>query len=117
MIESPRMYVVALDGNPPREVLTELMDSQHQPPLRGVAWHPDSQRVSLLWVNLSEWNFWTAPLDGGKAIKSEITPDVKSKLKEAALIFDRFPRVSFDNCLWAPSGRTLSTLKLSLRAA
>jgi Tol biopolymer transport system component len=107
MIESPRMYVVALDGNPPREVLTEFMDSQHQPPLRGVAWHPDSQRVSLLWVNLSEWNFWTAPLDGGKAIKSEITPDVKSKLKEAALIFDRFPRVSFDNCLWAPSGRTV----------
>jgi Tol biopolymer transport system component/DNA-binding winged helix-turn-helix (wHTH) protein len=110
MIESHRMYVVALDGSQPREVLTEFMDSQHSPALRGVAWRPDSQHVSLLWIDIdreNEWNFWTAPLDGGKAIRSEITPEVKSELKKAELTFDRWPRVGFDNCLWAPSGQAV----------
>ena len=96
-MEIPKVYVVGLDGRPPREVLagflTEFISLQ-------VAWHPDGQRVSL-WGNHREqgWSFWTMRLEGGVPLKSEIAPAVKEQLKESTASLNEF--------LWSPSGRTL----------
>jgi Tol biopolymer transport system component/DNA-binding winged helix-turn-helix (wHTH) protein len=95
--EIPRVYVVGLDGRPPREALagflTEFISLQ-------VAWHPDGQRISL-WGNHREqgWSFWTVSLEGGAPVKSELAPAVKQQLKEST--------VSLSDFLWSPSGRTL----------
>ena len=95
--EIPKVYVVGLDGRPPREVLagflTEFVSLQ-------VSWHPDGQRVSL-WGNHREqgWSFWTMRLEGGVPVKSELAPAVKEQLKEST--------ASLSDFLWSPSGRTL----------
>jgi Tol biopolymer transport system component len=73
-----QFYVVGLDGNPPRAVQEDLTN---QISATSAAWHPDGKRISI-WV--ADWEmrpspipiFWTVPVDGGKAIKTEIGPEV-----------------------------------------
>lgn len=95
--EIPKVYVVGLDGKPPREMLTNLLPEFT---LLHVAWHPDGKRLSL-WGNHRQqgWSFWTAPLDGGAPIKSEIAGAVEQRLKDADVHFADFR--------WSPSGREL----------
>jgi hypothetical protein len=77
--------VVGLDGSLPREVRPEFFSAFLYGGWGGVAWHPDGQRVSA-WGehSTSGPHFWTMPLVGGRAVKSEITPEVEQQLKEAA---------------------------------
>ena len=80
-----QFYVVGLDGNPPRAVQEDFTD---QISATSAAWHPDGKRISI-WAG--DWDmrpspmpvFWTVPVDGGKAIKTEIGPEV---LKAAEMI-------------------------------
>jgi Tol biopolymer transport system component/DNA-binding winged helix-turn-helix (wHTH) protein len=73
-----QFYVVGLDGNPPRAVQEDLTN---QISATSAAWHPDGKRISI-WA--ADWEmrpspipmFWTVPVDGGKAIKTEIGPGV-----------------------------------------
>jgi Tol biopolymer transport system component/DNA-binding winged helix-turn-helix (wHTH) protein len=73
-------FVVALDGNPPHAVQPDLTDQNWA---MSAAWHPDGKRISI-WV----WEmkpspmpiFWTAPVEGGAAVKTDISPKI---LKEA----------------------------------
>jgi Tol biopolymer transport system component len=97
-IEIPKVYLVGLDGGPPREVLTEFLTEFDM--LRA-AWHPDGRRVSL-WGNHRQqgWSFWTVPLSGGAPIKSELAESVKQQLRESD--------VSFTDFQWSHSGRSLS---------
>ena len=94
---SPAVYVVALDGRPPRQVLAGLTGEFYY---SRVAWHPDGQRVSV-WGNhhKSGLSFWTAPVSGGDFLKSEISVQVEKQLQEAG--------VDFDNFQWAPSGAAI----------
>jgi Tol biopolymer transport system component/DNA-binding winged helix-turn-helix (wHTH) protein len=70
------LYMVGLDGNPPRPIRTDLTDGMWA---ISAAWHPDGERISI-WV----WEikpsampiFWTAPVEGGAAIKTEIGPEI-----------------------------------------
>ena len=96
-VEIPNVYLVGLDGRPPREVLAGFLSEFAS--LR-VAWHPDGQRVSL-WGNHRKqgWSFWTVPVEGGVPVKSELASVVKEQLKESA--------VGFTDFLWSPSRRTL----------
>ena len=97
----PKMYLVALDGSQPREVLAEFLPAfTHQSNELRVAWHPDGRRVSF-WVRRRDlgWEFWTAPLAGSAPVKSELAPAVEARLKEAA--------VEFNELRWAPSGQAL----------
>jgi eukaryotic-like serine/threonine-protein kinase len=94
----PKVYVVALDGSPPREILaetlTEFSGRWH------IGWHPDSRRISI-WGDHSKLGmvFWTLPLAGGPAVKSEINSDVDKKRRELNLdLFD---------FRWSPSGQAL----------
>ncbi|HMV85048.1 MAG TPA: winged helix-turn-helix domain-containing protein [Blastocatellia bacterium] len=95
--EIPKVYVVGLDGKPPREVLTNFLPEFT---LLHVAWHPDGKRLSL-WGNHRQQgrSFWTAPLDGGAPVKSEIARTVEQRLKDADVHFTDFR--------WSPSVREL----------
>jgi Tol biopolymer transport system component/DNA-binding winged helix-turn-helix (wHTH) protein len=83
---SSQLYVVGLDGNPPRAVQADLTDRIST---ISVAWHPDGKRISV-WV--WDWEmrpspipeFWTAPVDGGAARKTEIGPEILKAAEEIA---------------------------------
>ena len=96
VVETPKVYVVGLDGNPPREVLGEFLTEFDS--LR-VAWHPDG-RISL-WGNHRKqgWSFWTLSMTGVVPIKSEFDTKVKAQLKESG--------VSFTDFQWSSDGRAL----------
>src|SRR5581483_8479107 len=95
--EIPKVYLVGLNAEPPREVLSEFLSQFSS--LR-VAWHPDGQRLSV-WGNHRQqgWGFWTAPIAGGAPVKSEFAGGVREQLREA--------EVSFTDFQWAPTGRAL----------
>jgi Tol biopolymer transport system component len=96
VVESPKLFVVALDGSQPREVLKDFF-------IRAVAWHPDGRRVSFRGRRLDSpsvsLDFWTASLDGGPAIRSERSPAVERQFTEAGLALSNF--------IWAPAGNAL----------
>ncbi|MDQ3257657.1 MAG: protein kinase, partial [Acidobacteriota bacterium] len=96
--ETPKVYVVGLDGRAPREVLPEFLAEFITPPQAG--WHPDGQRVSL-WGSHRQLgaSFWTVPVAGGTPVRSALTKRVEQQLKEASVTFSDF--------LWARSGRAL----------
>ena len=98
--DAPRLYVVGLDGSPPREVLAEFLSKINYGGMYGFAWRPDSQRISI-WAEHKQLGrgFWTMPLAGGAVIKSEIATEVERQIKAAAVTLQKF--------LWAPSGRYL----------
>jgi len=103
----PKLFVATLDGSPPREVLKDFF-------IRAVGWHPDGRRVSFwgrpvdspaaiqdIWTTAfaATLGFWTAPLDGGAASRSERSPAVERQFKEAELAVSNF--------MWAPPGNAL----------
>ncbi len=98
--DAPRLYVVGLDGSPPREVLAEFLSEINYGGMDGYAWHPDCERISI-WAKHKQLGrgFWTMPLAGGPVIKSEIATEVERQIKAAAVTLQKF--------LWAPSGRYL----------
>ncbi|MCI0408008.1 MAG: winged helix-turn-helix domain-containing protein [Acidobacteria bacterium] len=95
--EIPKVYLVGLDGKPPREMLPGFLPEFDS--LR-VAWHPDGERLSLWGRHRQQgWSFWTMPLAGGALIKSELAPQVQAQLREAD--------VSFTDFRWSSAGRAL----------
>jgi Tol biopolymer transport system component/DNA-binding winged helix-turn-helix (wHTH) protein len=95
--EIPKVYVVGLNGLPPREVMADFLP---QFSFFRLAWRPDGKHLSLWgWSRQDKWSFWTIPLDGGPPVKSEIDPKVEGRIKEASVTLSDF--------LWSPSGQTL----------
>ena len=95
--EIPKLYLVGLDGKPPREVLTDFL-----PEFKAFRadWHPDGKRLSLWGNHLQQGNgFWTIPLAGGKPVKSEFATGVTEQLKESGVAFGSFQ--------WSPAGDAL----------
>ncbi|MBO0725116.1 MAG: PD40 domain-containing protein [Blastocatellia bacterium] len=97
-VEIPKVYVVGLDGQSPREVMSDFLP---QFEYFRVAWRPDGKHLSLWGWHRQQhsWGFWTVPLDGGPPVKSEMDSKVKEQIKEAA--------VNLANFVWAPSGHAL----------
>lgn len=94
LYERPRAYVTSGDGSsPPREVLTRPSGDEGGIRRGALAWHPDGQRVSY-WGE--DKVFWTVPIEGGSAIKSEVSDDVAQRLKQAGVDLGVFR--------WAPRG-------------
>jgi len=92
----PKLFVATLDGSPPREILKDFL-------ILAVGWHPDGRRVTF-WgqrvdLRSASFDFWTASLDGGPAIRSERSPAVERQFKEAEL--------AVSNLTWAPTGNAL----------
>lgn len=95
--EPPKAYTVALDGNPPREILAEYHVGQWYEGA-SVVWHPDGRRVSF-------WGFphegggkmglWTVPIEGGTPVRLQWH-------KETSAV-----HVRLGDFTWAPSGDAL----------
>ena len=97
-----KVYVVALDGQPPREVQPELIASFIG--IRAFSWHPDGQRVSLLGENKpGGCGLWIAPLTGGVPVLSKPGPEVD---QEVSNLVKEIEFGEFNSGGWAPSGRT-----------
>ncbi|MCI0620855.1 MAG: winged helix-turn-helix domain-containing protein [Acidobacteria bacterium] len=98
--DPPKLYVVGLDGSPPREAQAEFLRSISYGGMGGYAWHPDGQRISV-WGKHKRLGsgFWTMPALSGAAVRSEMTPGVEQQLRAAAVTLQKF--------LWSPSGRYL----------
>jgi Tol biopolymer transport system component/DNA-binding winged helix-turn-helix (wHTH) protein len=75
---SCQLFVVSLDGNPPREVQTDL---SNKTTIISAAWHPDGNRISV-WAwdwDMLPWpipKFWTVPVDGGTPVMTEVVPEI-----------------------------------------
>jgi Tol biopolymer transport system component len=97
-VEIPKVYVVGLDGQSPREVMSDFLP---QFEYFRVAWSPDGKHISIWGWHRQEhtWGFWTVPLDGGAPARSEIDSKVQEQIREAA--------VTLSNFVWSPSGRAL----------
>jgi Tol biopolymer transport system component/DNA-binding winged helix-turn-helix (wHTH) protein len=101
------LYIVGLDGNQPRPIRTDLTEGMWT---ISAAWHPDGRRISL-WV----WGirpsampiFWTAPVEGGAAIKTEIGPEILKAAEAVAGIGVGAWAVSDFKFLWARSGTAI----------
>jgi len=91
----PMMYIVGLDGRPPRAVRPEVLGRFVS---LYAAWHPDGRHVSI-WgtTSLRQTRFLTVPLDEGDAT----TPDVAERVRQdlASIAPGRF--------VWAASSRFL----------
>ena len=96
-----QLYLVGLDGSPPREVLGEFW--KHEPfGSRSVAWHPDGKRISVWGFSRQGLGFWTVSLDGRTALRSDAVPQVGKQLKEIPI--QGGEEFQFQ---WAPSGTAI----------
>jgi Tol biopolymer transport system component len=98
------MYTVGLDGQAPRQVLADLLA---QFTTFTTAWHPDSRRISIWGIHVTDGpSFWTAPLAGGRPVKSDVAQEVRAGFGEGTLRF-----IDGDNAalpfMWSRSGDTL----------
>ena len=89
----PTIYVVGLDGKPPRSVRPDLLAQFRA---LHAAWHPDGRRISV-WGTTGEGDvrFLTVPLDAGSVTTPEIAARVRQDL--AGVSAGRFA--------WTPSRR------------
>jgi Tol biopolymer transport system component/DNA-binding winged helix-turn-helix (wHTH) protein len=107
-----RLYVVNLEGAPPREVLTQLAANGHVAAM-SAAWHPDGKRISALVNSGPIPTFWTGPAAGGAPVKSEVPPELLQQIEEVAAdksaggrAFEHEWVLDF-KFSWAPSGRAI----------
>jgi Tol biopolymer transport system component/DNA-binding winged helix-turn-helix (wHTH) protein len=92
-----KLYLVGPDGDQLRRVLADFLSEFSS---FRVAWHPDGQRISVYGTHGPDGlSFWTAPLDGRPAKRSELAPDVVKRLKKT--------QVSLTEFRWAPAGDAL----------
>jgi Tol biopolymer transport system component/DNA-binding winged helix-turn-helix (wHTH) protein len=100
-------YVVDLEGGTPRMVPADF-GSQHKPDVIAVAWHPDGKRLSIWgWERGVLPAFWTVPVTGGVAVRSEIAPEIVRQFGEISVgrgILEGAMDYEFS---WAPSGRAI----------
>jgi Tol biopolymer transport system component/DNA-binding winged helix-turn-helix (wHTH) protein len=111
-----RFYVVDLRGSAPREILADLTTKLYA---ICAAWHPDGKRVTVrTWDAMPSTfpSFWTAPIAGGPAIRSEVNPDIFKTLQTltgTGIVGWAESDASF---AWAPSGNAIY-LERSMRRA
>jgi Tol biopolymer transport system component len=103
-VQLNRLYLVGLSASPPREVLAEFL-ARHDIRPFAAAWHPGGKRISVGTLARGAGPiFWTVPVDGGPAIKTEIAPDAANQIGEA----NRSCGSPYDcEFSWAPSGKSV----------
>jgi Tol biopolymer transport system component/DNA-binding winged helix-turn-helix (wHTH) protein len=112
-----RLYVVNLEGARPREVLKyevlkHLITDPDCTPI-SAAWHPDGKRISFMVNDDPTPTFWTVPIDGGAAVRTQVPPELLNQIGEVSSQIGKIFRV-FENewaedfkFSWAPSGRSI----------
>lgn len=112
--ERKKVYVVGLDGDSPREVLTDLR--QHGLDAVFAIWHPDGKRITAWTDDASDAfpvpasaipSFSTEPVDGGPAIESRVPPELEKQI-DAAGAGPGTAELRMDfRFAWAPSGKAV----------
>ena len=99
-----RFYVVDAQGGPPHEVLNGLFSNINRVGLTA-AWYPDGERISVWTEDLkgSQPFFWTVPLNGEAAVKTEIPAAIQRSLSPKGR--DEYPQCFRFH--WASSGRAI----------
>ena len=94
-VETPKLYLVGLNGEAPKEVMS---DFQAEFLTLRAAWHPDGKQLSV-WGNHLKfgWSFWTIPLSGNVPKRSEIPASISQRLSD----------VHLTDFQWAGTGDTL----------
>jgi Tol biopolymer transport system component/tRNA A-37 threonylcarbamoyl transferase component Bud32 len=96
---APRLYVVGLNGNPPRTTLVERLKEFNY--VGSLAWYPDGQQVSFQGLHRTlGQGFWTVPLGEGKPVKLRLTPELEKQ-------FDTLRNFMINAYLLGPSRRAL----------
>ena len=94
----PPVYLVGLDGKPPRRILEESLGTFRA--IEEIVWHPDGERISFSGrLAPSEGGFFTLPIAGGAPVRSSSTDSVDRTIREAMVGFGRYQ--------WAPGGNAL----------
>jgi len=106
-----KFYVAQLDGSQPREILAQSM-AEHDLWPASATWHPDGKRVTVWGGRSGRYSerspsFWTMPITGGAAIKSEIAPVIEKQLEEVAVTDVRGEWPVDFTFAWAPSGKAI----------
>jgi DNA-binding winged helix-turn-helix (wHTH) protein/dipeptidyl aminopeptidase/acylaminoacyl peptidase len=105
------LYVVSLDGNPPREVVTDLGQNRIA---TFSTWHPDGKRITT-WISDTATavdvspmpSLSTEPIDGGHAVESKFPPELQKQIQAAAGT-PGIPEWRTDfRFAWAPSGKAV----------
>jgi len=91
----PTIYVVGLDGQPPRSVKPDVLGQFSS---LYAAWHPDGRRISI-WgrIRRGDVTFLTVPLDSGSPTRPRISARVQQNLAS----------VSAGRFVWARSRRQI----------
>jgi Tol biopolymer transport system component len=99
------LFVVSLDGGEPKPVLSQFFAQHQNVSGRSAAWHPDGKRISVyVWdYKRATPVFWTVPVNGGAAYKSEIDPELLKHFGGTGE--GRF--VADTRFCWAPSGNAI----------
>ena len=108
-IGASSFYVVGVDGETPRQILTKFSGgpySGHFP--ISAAWYPDGQRISVwVWDHFDPVSFWTGPAEEGTAVKSQISPEILKQIGVVAagpVVSEWADDFKFS---WAPSGEAI----------
>ena len=106
-----KIYVVDLDGSPPREVLT---DQERNHTVMFSTWHPDGRRITS-WVVDAATNLfsatipqlWTEPVDGGPAVETRFPPELQKQIEAVAATPGVAEFRTDFRFTWAPSGNAI----------
>ena len=106
--QTDRFYLVGFDGNPPREVLGDFV-SQKKLHALSAAWHPDGKRITVMVdtpADHPDYDYWTVPVTGGGAVRSDIAPEILRQLREVSADsgINEGSDLEFS---WAPSGNAI----------
>ncbi len=109
-----KVYVVGLDGGPPREVLTNL---GNRVGVLSANWHPDGKRITAWTFDVREggWpvafsaipDFWTELVDGGPASNSRFSPELCNQIEAVAPGPGTAEWRMDVKFAWAPSGKAI----------
>jgi len=93
-----KLYAASLDGGAPQEVQAELFRDFLS--VSSAVWHPDGERISLIGESRRAGpGFWTVPLAGGTAVKSEPNEELEEHFWDEVWMGS--------DVRWAPSGRAV----------
>ena len=103
---SNKFYIANLSGTPPHEVMRGLFPDSVV--AVSAAWHPDGKRITVwAWDSVPAPipTFWTAPIIGGTAIRTEIPAELMRQVGESCRAGECW--TTDFKFSWAPSGKAI----------
>jgi Tol biopolymer transport system component len=93
----PHLFLLDPAGGAPMRILEPELAAFSN--VARIFWHPDGRRISFFGIKDSGRAFWTAPIAGGPAVRSEVGDDVTQRIREQLTNIS-----AISAARWAPSG-------------